>query len=285
LFKAHTGGAAKRGATGQAENASDIGERLQRAVFKPEDLGLLAGFFNHEIAEEGKWRKISQTIVGKNAKKRRLGVQLGTDVRLQLAEEALGSLNRAQIEERARLVDLRADGVADPAGEAGLPLIETAGGEWFGREIAALGESRGERCGRVAKYCNGRSDEREKLPAPGGSIETPELLGAVLPGDLKQALQNAAVHEIGEGSEPIEGRGCHQTLEYPGAGALIELAEGFDAWREGDLLKDIAGMIAEGGGEDRGRDDVMDGGVRGGFAGDRRGIGTRFGHRQNAIGY
>src|SRR6185436_2026097 len=52
LFETHASGSAERGAGGEAEHAGDIHEGLERASFEPEGIGLLAGLFDDEIAEE-----------------------------------------------------------------------------------------------------------------------------------------------------------------------------------------------------------------------------------------
>ena len=43
------------------------GEGLQRASFKPEGIGLLAGLFYHQIAKESKGRKVGEAVMRKDA--------------------------------------------------------------------------------------------------------------------------------------------------------------------------------------------------------------------------
>src|SRR5947209_8497925 len=128
-------------------------------------------------------------------------------------------------------MDLRPNGVANPTGEAGLPFIETGGDGRFGLEIAALGERGFERRRRGPDNGDLRGDGSEELLASSASVETPELFGLVVPGEAEEALENSAVHEIGERREPIESCGGRKMVEYPGAGALVERAKGFDARR------------------------------------------------------
>src|SRR5881227_2036460 len=123
-----------------------------------------------------------------------------------------------------RLVDLGPDRVANPTGKAAFPFVETGGERRFGREIAALGERGFERWIHAPYNGDVRGDGSEKLLASSGPMETPELPGLVVPGEQEEALQYAAVHEIGERREPIESRGCRQMVEYPGSGAIVERA-------------------------------------------------------------
>ena len=104
----------------QPEHAPDVHERPQRAVLQTKDGRVLAGFVDHRILEERQRRQTRQAVVGQHVQE--IAVHGAGDRGLDVVPERLAAVDRAQVEQGARQVHLRAHRVAQPLLVARLPF-------------------------------------------------------------------------------------------------------------------------------------------------------------------
>ena len=96
----------------QPEHASDVHERPQRAVLQSKDGRVIAGFVDDRILEEGQRRHTRQAVVGQNVQE--IAVDGASHRGLNVVPERVTAVNRAQVEQGARQVQLRPHRVAQP---------------------------------------------------------------------------------------------------------------------------------------------------------------------------
>src|SRR4051812_27564295 len=98
VLKTLARGGAERAAESQAEEACDIDQRLERARFQAKGIGAFARFFDHQIAEKSKRRKVRQAVMRKNAQERGRRGKFAAYVTFDIGENICRALNYPQIE-------------------------------------------------------------------------------------------------------------------------------------------------------------------------------------------